>query len=216
MAAWSRRCSARGRGLGIWLRLPEVQRGAHSGLGPSLVATGPLEIGQAGDMEVEGPTCAVRAAGRGDLLAILGVYAQRDSDVQLPDAASDREAQVWQRMMSTPDLTVYVAEIEGVAVGTATLLMMPNLTYSGPTAFVEAVVVAVGHRRKRIATSMLRHVLREASLAGCNKVQLLSHRRHATDGAHRLYTALGFEPEAEGFRIYLKDVPKSVEAAKPK
>lgn len=42
----------------------------------------------------------------------------------------------------------------------------------------------------------------------------LSHKRHAADGAHRLYTSLGFEPEAEGFRLYLREVPAAVQAAR--
>ncbi len=57
-------------------------------------------------------------------------------------------------------------------------------------------------------------VLADARAAGCNKVQLLSHKRHALDGAHRLYTGLGFEPEAEGFRLYLQEAPVIVRAAK--
>jgi hypothetical protein len=60
----------------------------------------------------------------------------------------------------------------------------------------------------------MRRLLGDARSAGCNKVQLLSHKRHATDGAHRLYTALGFEPEAEGFRLYFQEVPAAVRAAK--
>ena len=35
-------------------------------------------------------------------------------------------------------------------------------------------------------------VLDETKAAGCNMIQLLSHERHVNDGAHRLYTALGF------------------------
>jgi hypothetical protein len=61
---------------------------------------------------------------------------------------------------------------------------------------------------------MLCHVLGDARSAGGNKVQLLSHKRHATDGGHRLYTSLGFNAEAEGFRLYLKDVPESVRLAR--
>lgn len=111
-------------------------------------------------------------------------------------------------MMTTPDLTVYVAEIGGEVVGTATVMVMPNVTYEcAPTAFVEAVVVVANHRRQGVATEMMRRVLADARVAGCNKVQLLSHKRHATDGAHRLYTRLGFEPEAEGFRLFLRKVP---------
>jgi GNAT superfamily N-acetyltransferase len=118
-------------------------------------------------------------------------------------------------MMATPDLTVYLAEVDGEAVGAATLLTMPNLGYDcAPTAFLEAVVVSIGHRRRGIATEIVRRVLDDTRSAGCNKVQLLSHKRHATDGAHRLYTALGFEPEAEGFRLYHRQVPEAVRAAR--
>jgi GNAT superfamily N-acetyltransferase len=156
----------------------------------------------------------IRIAGTEDLLAVLRVYAQRDSDGPLPDGASDLEQKTWMRMLGTRDLTVYLAEADGEAVGTATLLTMPNLTYEcAPTAFVEAVVVVVGHRRKGIATEMMRRILSDTRSAGCNKVQLLSHKRHATDGAHRLYTAVGFEAEAEGFRFYHGQVPEAVRAA---
>ena len=146
---------------------------------------------------------------------MLRVYAQRDAGAHLPDAASDLERTTWMRMMATRDLTVYLAEVEGEPVGTATLLTMPNLTYAcAPTAFVEAVVVVAGHRRKGIGTAIMQRVLTDTRSAGCNKVQLLSHKRHTTDGAHRLYAALGFEPEAEGFRLYHRQVPEAVEAAR--
>jgi hypothetical protein len=58
----------------------------------------------------------------------------------------------------------------------------------------------------------MQRVLADARAAACNKVQLLSHKRHATDGAHRLYANLGFEAEAEGFRLYLQEVPTAVAA----
>ncbi len=117
--------------------------------------------------------------------------------------------------MRSSGLTVYLAEVDEQVVGTATLMVMPNLTYGcAPTAFVEAVVVAAAHRRKGMAAAIMRRLLNDARSAGCNKVQLLSHKRHATDGAHRLYTSLGFEPEAEGFRLYLQQVPAAVQTAR--
>jgi GNAT superfamily N-acetyltransferase len=106
-------------------------------------------------------------------------------------------------MMASSAVTVYLGEVDGEGVGTATLLTMPNLTYEcAPTAFVEAVVVSAAHRRRGIATAILRRVLEDTRSTGCSKVQLLSHKRHAADGAHGLYTKLGFESEAEGFRLY--------------
>lgn len=152
--------------------------------------------------------CTVRTAGAEDLLAVLGVHAQRDPGGRVPSAASDVEQETWSRMMATADLTVYLADIDGEVIATATLLTMPNLTYGcAPTAFVEAVVVAVGHRREGVATAIMRRILEDTRASGCNKVQILSHKRHETDGAHRLYAALGFEPEAEGFRLYHRPIP---------
>jgi GNAT superfamily N-acetyltransferase len=63
------------------------------------------------------------------------------------------------------------------------MMLMPHVTYDcQPTAFIEAVVVRYARRRRGVATLLL-----------------LSHKRHSNDGAHHLYQALGFAPEAEGF-----------------
>jgi GNAT superfamily N-acetyltransferase len=112
---------------------------------------------------------------------------------------------MWKRVQASPDVTVYVAEnAPGAAVGTACLSILPNITYDcRPAAFIEAVVVTCAHRRQGVATLLLEHLLADARVAGCYKVQLLSHKRHANDGAHDLYAGLGFVPEAEGFRLYL-------------
>jgi GNAT superfamily N-acetyltransferase len=102
-----------------------------------------------------------------------------------------------------------------MAVGTAHLGTVPNLTKEcALTAFVVGVVVAPCQRRSGIATAIMHWLLSAARSAGCNKVQLLSHKRHVVDGGHRWYTALGFEPEAEGFRLYLEADPLSVQAAR--
>jgi GNAT superfamily N-acetyltransferase len=156
----------------------------------------------------------VRTAHSEDLLAVLGVHARRDRDGFPPTAATPIEADTWAHMLEVPGLHVYVSEIRGDVVGTASTLIFPNITYAcAPTAIIEAVVVAHGFRRRGIATALLQHILADLRLAGCNKVQLLSHKRHSADGAHRLYTALGFEPEAEGFRLYLGQMPKAVREA---
>lgn len=158
----------------------------------------------------------IRTAGPGDLLAVLTIHDQLESDGESLRSATDLQQQTWARMMQrSDDLTVYLAEVNGKPVGTATQLFMPHVTYDcAPTAFIEAVVVDPEYRRRGIASAMMRQLLSDARTAGCNKVQLLSHKRHATDGAHRLYTSLGFEPEAEGFRLYLQQVPAAVLAAK--
>ena len=152
----------------------------------------------------------IRAAVLEDLGALLRVY--EEDRVTEP---TELEHETWRTMLGTDNLGVYVAEADDQLVGTATLLTMPNMTYAcQPTAFIEAVVVRTPWRRRGIATLMLQHLLEDARVAGCNKVQLLSHKRHVGDGAHELYEKLGFEAEAEGFRRYLTRVPAKVLAAR--
>ncbi len=154
----------------------------------------------------DGIAYAIRPATAADLLAVVRVQAQsRPSTDPLPERVTDRQQATWDRMMAIADLTVYVAEVDGEPVGTACLLLMPNLGYDcRPTAFVEAVVTARAYRRRGVARAVMRRILADTRAAGCRKVQLLSHKRHADDGAHALYLSLGFEAEAEGFRLYLE------------
>lgn len=154
----------------------------------------------------------VRPALSDDLTAVLEVLMQNQAepplDAPLPPAPrvvpSERQIETWGRVQKSPDVTVYLAEDGSGAAGTACLSVLPNITYDcRPTAFIEAVVVKYAHRRRGVARSTLEHLLRDARAAGCYKVQLLTHKRHASDGAHDLYSNLGFVPEAEGFRLYL-------------
>ena len=157
----------------------------------------------------------IRNADSEDLDVVLRILALGGSEGLAPQPPSELELQTWNRMMHSQDLTVYLSEIDGEGVGTAALMTMPHVTYQcAPTAFIEAVVVVPGFRRQGVATGLMERALSDAQSLGCNKVQLLSHKRHARDGAHRLYENLGFEAEAEGFRLYLKQVPSAVAAAR--
>ena len=172
------------------------------------------------DDRVSSPTGSyrVRRASADDLSAVLEVLAQGQpvapavADAQF-EAPSGQQRSSWERMAATPDLTVYLAvhsrpDEQGAPqerpVGTAALLLVPHLTYDcRPSALIEAVVVAYAHRRRGVAASLVQQALDDARSASCHKVQLLSHKRHADDGAHELYRRLGFTAEAEGFRLYL-------------
>jgi GNAT superfamily N-acetyltransferase len=157
----------------------------------------------------------IRKAAAGDLLAVLRVHGHRDPGGVTPVVATPAQTVTWDLMLGRQGLTLYLAEIDGVAVGTATLLLLPNLTYDcQPSAFIEAVVVDVEFRRRGIATAIIQGILNDTAAAGCNKIQLLSHKRHVHDRAHQLYTGLGFEAEAEGFRLYQQRVPDAVAAAR--
>lgn len=150
-------------------------------------------------------SCTVRTAVSEDLLAVLQVLSRSDEGRRpWPSEPTEVERAMWDRMMSTDDVTVYVAEFERQLVGTATFLVLPNVTYDcQPTGFIEAMVVRSDHRRKGVAMAILGELLDDARRQGCHKIQLLSNKSHATDGAHDLYRSAGFVDEAEGFRLYL-------------
>ena len=150
------------------------------------------------------PPYRIEVLGPGDLHKLLALRSHQQT--RPPGPATDQEVATWDRMMAVPGLSVYLATTaDDEPIGTATSMMMPNLTYDGaPTLFIEAVNVLPPHRRRGVATSLLRACLDDARADGCDKVQLLSHKRHALDGAHALYTSLGFDAEAEGFRLYLR------------
>src|SRR5882757_4598993 len=155
----------------------------------------------------------IRAATPTDLAAVLGVLAENEST--MPDGwmplvwprPTDKQSSMWDRVIRSPDVTVYLAEVGREAVGTACLSVLPNVTYDcRPTAFIEAVVIKYRYRRRGIGRAILDRILTDAYAAGCYKIQLLTHKRHAADGAHDLYRSAGFVDEAEGFRLYLHDV----------
>jgi GNAT superfamily N-acetyltransferase len=147
----------------------------------------------------------VRLAGPEDLAVVFGLMSESRGPVNAwPDVASDRQRAMWDRMMGSDGLSVYLAESPEEPVATAALQVMPSLGYDcRPAAFIEAVVVAIAHRRRGAGRALMQRVLEDCRAQGCHKVQLLSHRRHAADGAYDFYHSLGFTQEAAGFRLYL-------------
>src|SRR4051812_869879 len=102
--------------------------------------------------------CLVRTAAASDLLSALRLLHQSPGLERNDISAQQRET--WDRMLATSDLTVYLAEVDGDVVGTASILVMPNLGYDcHPTAFIEAVVVREDRRRQGVARSLIERLL---------------------------------------------------------
>ena len=95
-----------------------------------------------------------------------------------------------------------VAEAGGRIAGSATLIIVPNLTHQGrPYAIVENVVVDQTQRGGGIGELLMRHAIEAAGRAGCYKLSLTSNRRR--EDAHRFYERLGFVATHEGYRLEL-------------
>ena len=142
----------------------------------------------------------IREAVRGDLEAILGLYAELDEGQSLGLRDAER---VFERIRSYPDYTIYVAELAGEIVGAFELLIMDNLAHLGaPSGVIEDVVVGSQWRRQGIGRGMVQHALRLCRRAGCYKLALSSNLERKS--AHEFYESLGFQRHGYSFLISLE------------
>jgi GNAT superfamily N-acetyltransferase len=103
---------------------------------------------------------------------------------------------------TSPNDELYVAELDGEAVGTFQLTFIPGIMRGGMwRGLVESVHVAPAHRNKGIGTRMMGFALARCRQKGCGMVQLTSNKARAD--AHRFYRRLGFEQSHEGFKLFL-------------
>jgi GNAT superfamily N-acetyltransferase len=138
----------------------------------------------------------------GDLDALLRLYEQLSPE----NSGADRMSSVvaLEAILGSPGVTLLVAD-EGGVVGTATLVVVPNLTHGAkPWAQLENMVIDASVRGSGAGRLLIEECLRTAREAGCYKVQLQSgnQRRSAENDAHGFYEHLGFAASSVGFRYY--------------
>jgi ribosomal protein S18 acetylase RimI-like enzyme len=145
----------------------------------------------------------IRQAEEADLPAILALYAQPEIDDD--DVLSvDDAARIFRRFADYPDYRLFVAEEEGIVVGSFALLIMDNLGHLGaPSAVVEDVVVDPKRQGAGIGKTMVRAALTEARRKGCYKLALSAN--HKRDKAHAFYESLGFERHGYSFLVTLEE-----------
>ncbi len=144
----------------------------------------------------------VRRAQPADLEGLLSLY-QELADSRITAAPADRPSSepLLAEILADPRRELAVAIVDGQLVGTADLLLVPNLTHRGkPWAIVENVIVTTAARRTGVGRGLMKHMIGVARAAGCYKLQLLSGGRRAE--AHALYRSLGLDAVAEGFKVY--------------
>ncbi len=111
----------------------------------------------------------------------------------------DAMAQTLAVLADDADHCLLAARVEGVCVGTATGVVCRGL-YGGADAYlvVEDVVVDPAHRRKGIATALIRRLEQFASDNACAQVILLTES--VRSDAVALYSSCGFEQRWTGFK----------------
>jgi len=157
--------------------------------------------------EAMGPSEAiVRGAAEADLPRIVELLKQLALDGRPREAAGSTLPETYRKafraVAADPRQRLLVIETRGRVVGTATLIIIPNLSYQGrPYGIVENIVVDAAERGRGYGEILLRYAIDEARQAGCYKLSLTSNKRRCD--AHRFYERVGLKATHEGYRLDL-------------
>jgi len=144
---------------------------------------------------------AFRPAATADLPALLDLLAILDAAAKPPLTLAQAQ-QVFARIQTYPDYTVWLAEEGNALVGTYSLLVMDNLGHRGaPEGVVENVAVATDRQGHGIGRQMMHHAMEQCRVRGCYKLVLSSNV--VREDAHRFYEGLGFVRHGYSFRVDL-------------
>lgn len=130
-----------------------------------------------------------REARRDDLDAVLRLYRQlQPADPVLENGA---DAAVFDQILTTNGLHLFVLEADNAIVATTYLNVIPNITRSAsPYAVIENVVVEERLRGHGFGKQVMAGTLQAAWDAGCYKIMLLTGSR--APATHAFYRACGF------------------------
>jgi len=135
-------------------------------------------------------TLSVRLARTDDLPALLILYTHLNpGDALLAEGAAQA---IWLQLLSLPDTSVLLGEIDGKAVATCTLVVTPNLTRGGrPYALIENVVTHAEFRKRGFGHAILTAAIDRAKTANCYKVVLTTGSKRESTLA--FYEKAGFK-----------------------
>lgn len=146
-----------------------------------------------------------RAATSADLPFIVRLLTLDDVGTPMDDPAHPN-APAYEAALAAidadPHQELFVADEDGVSVGTFQLTYIPGIMRRGMwRGLVESVHVAPEARNRGVGGEMMRWAIERCREHGCGTVQLTSNKARAD--AHRFYRRLGFTQSHEGFRLFL-------------
>ncbi|MBE8518908.1 GNAT family N-acetyltransferase [Amycolatopsis sp. H6(2020)] len=147
----------------------------------------------------------IRQAVLEDLAGVVRLLAQLNpawSEQDVDEPVSARFERTWARILSQNGRVVLVAEGAGQLVATLDVIVLEVLTDgAAPSAVVMNLVVDRLHRGTGVGRLVMEAAISHARRARCAWVELSSSKERVR--THRFYRSLGFEAQAEGFRLRL-------------
>jgi len=146
-------------------------------------------------------TLAIRTADSSDVNRIASLWeeltdgnAKLDARFERTSSARDEYARFIGQRLDQDEHHIIVAEVESHIVGycCASTVKRPPLFKQQHYGFISDVIVTASHRRKGIASHLVRSSLSWLSERGCHRVEL--HALNASDAAVGFWKAMGFLP----------------------
>lgn len=142
----------------------------------------------------------IRPAADGDFTRVMFLYRILEGAYQEETEGEPDYHWLWREALADKRQHLLVGEIDGQVVGTATVVIVPNLGHHGrPWAAVENVVVEPGHRKVGVGAEIMKEAYRIAQSRRCYKLVLTSNL--ARDNAHSFYRRLGWRQSHIGFSL---------------
>lgn len=148
----------------------------------------------------------IREARSADVAALVAIFAADElgghGDTTAPEVFGEY-LRAFERIATSRDQALYVAEREGQVVGTFQTMIVTALVGRGSSSMIiEAVQTRGDMRGQGIGARMIEFAIAEAKSRGLRLVQLTSNA--GRKDAHRFYERLGFKQSHLGFKMALK------------
>ena len=132
----------------------------------------------------------IRTAQYDDLTPLLALYEHLNpEDLPLPPAAELED--LWNQILEREVPLLFLAEMNGVLVGSCALAVIPGLTRGArPFGTIENVVTHADYRQQGIGTKLMEHAVACAWERGCYKVMLMTGSKR--EETLRFYEHAGF------------------------
>jgi ribosomal protein S18 acetylase RimI-like enzyme len=101
------------------------------------------------------------------------------------------------------EVLVAVADAHAPVLGVISLRVMLDLFHGAPTALIQELVVAEGHRGEGIGGALLDAAIARARERGCVEIAVVTGERN--EAGQAAYRSRGFEPEGVYFERHLDE-----------